>query len=92
MASEETYLTKEGEDALRQELKRLTEMRRPAFAQKLRDAAAQGDLKENADYHDAKEQLGIYRRAPSSKLNRFCARRSWSKTAGAATKSVSVQQ
>ncbi|MDE2855689.1 MAG: transcription elongation factor GreA [Chloroflexota bacterium] len=59
MASEETYLTKEGEDALRQELRQLTQTRRPALAQKLREAAAQGDLKENADYHDAKEQLGF---------------------------------
>jgi len=59
MASEETYLTKEGEDALRQELRQLTQTRRPALARKLREAAAQGDLKENADYHDAKEQLGF---------------------------------
>ena len=59
MAAEETYLTKEGEDELRRELQRLVETRRPALAQKLKDAAAQGDLKENADYHDAKEQLGF---------------------------------
>lgn len=52
-------MTKEGEDALRQELRQLTQTRRPALAQKLREAAAQGDLKENADYHDAKEQLGF---------------------------------
>ena len=59
MASEETYLTKEGEDALRRELRQLTDIRRPALARKLKEAAAQGDLKENADYHDAKEQLGF---------------------------------
>ncbi len=59
MASEETYLTKEGEDQLRKELKLLTETRRPALARKLKEAVAQGDLKENADYHDAKEQLGF---------------------------------
>lgn len=59
MAAEETYLTREGEDELRRELKRLVETRRPALARKLKDAAAQGDLKENADYHDAKEQLGF---------------------------------
>lgn len=52
-------MTKEGEDALRQELRQLTQTRRPALARKLREAAAQGDLKENADYHDAKEQLGF---------------------------------
>ena len=59
MATEETYLTTEGENALRRELKQLKEGRRPALAQKLKEAAAQGDLKENADYHDAKEQLGF---------------------------------
>ncbi len=59
MATEETYLTIEGEDALRRELRQLRETRRPALAQRLKEAAAQGDLKENADYHDAKEQLGF---------------------------------
>ncbi len=59
MATEESYLTREGEDALRLELRQLIETRRPALARKLKDAVAQGDLKENADYHDAKEQLGF---------------------------------
>ncbi len=59
MATEDTYLTKEGEDALRRELKELRDTRRPALAQRLKEAAAQGDLKENADYHDAKEKLGF---------------------------------
>jgi transcription elongation factor GreA len=59
MAIEETYLTIEGEHELRRELKELIETRRPALARKLKDAVAQGDLKENADYHDAKEQLGF---------------------------------
>lgn len=59
MATEETYLTRQGEYELRQELRQLIETRRPALAQKLKEAVAQGDLKENADYHDAKEQLGF---------------------------------
>jgi len=59
MASEQTYLTKEGEEELRKELKQLIEVRRPELAQKLKEAVAQGDLKENADYHDAKEQQGF---------------------------------
>lgn len=56
---EETYLTSEGEAELHSELRELKEQRRPAMAKKLKDAAAQGDLKENADYHDAKERLGF---------------------------------
>ncbi|MDE2821763.1 MAG: transcription elongation factor GreA [Chloroflexota bacterium] len=59
MSTDETYLTKEGESELRKELQELVERRRPALARKLKDAVAQGDLKENADYHDAKEQLGF---------------------------------
>ncbi len=59
MATEPTYLTKEGEDKLRRELKQLVDVRKPDFARKLKAAVAQGDLKENADYHDAKEQLGF---------------------------------
>ena len=54
--SEENYLTPEGAEKLRRELKDLIEVKRPELAAKLKDAIAQGDLSENADYHDAKEQ------------------------------------
>lgn len=54
--SEPTYLTAEGKDELQKELDILRDVRRPELAQKLKEAVAQGDLKENADYHDAKEQ------------------------------------
>jgi len=60
MATEETtYLTKEGEAELQRELRQLIDIRRPALAQKLKEAIAHGDLKENADYHDTKEQQGF---------------------------------
>jgi transcription elongation factor GreA len=54
--SESTYLTPEGAEELKRELDQLLNVRRPALAQKLKEAVAEGDLKENADYHDAKEQ------------------------------------
>ena len=54
--SEVSYLTAEGAEELRRELDNLIKVRRPDLAQKLKEAVAQGDLKENADYHDAKEQ------------------------------------
>jgi transcription elongation factor GreA len=57
--SEERYLTKEGAEDLRRELDELINVRRPALAQRLKDAIAHGDLSENADYHDAKEQQGF---------------------------------
>ena len=54
--SEPVYLTEEGKSELQQELDTLVNVRRPELAVKLKEAVAQGDLKENADYHDAKEQ------------------------------------
>lgn len=54
--TEPTYLTSDGAEDLRRELDELLTVRRPALAQKLKEAVAEGDLKENADYHDAKEQ------------------------------------
>lgn len=53
---EQIYLTAEGAADLRRELDMLLTVRRPELAKKLKEAVAEGDLKENADYHDAKEQ------------------------------------
>ncbi|MBK8025649.1 MAG: transcription elongation factor GreA [Chloroflexi bacterium] len=49
-------MTAEGAEDLRRELDTLINERRPDLARKLKEAVSQGDLKENADYHDAKEQ------------------------------------
>jgi transcription elongation factor GreA len=54
--SDPVYLTPDGRDDLQRELDDLLHVRRPALAKKLKEAVAEGDLKENADYHDAKEQ------------------------------------
>ena len=54
--SDKTYLTAEGAEELKKELHELITVRRPALSAKLTEAVSQGDLKENADYHDAKEQ------------------------------------
>lgn len=53
---EVTYLTAEGAQTLREELDELVNVKRQELAKKLKDAIAMGDLSENADYHDAKEQ------------------------------------
>ena len=50
------YLTREGAAKLRAELDDLVNVKRPELAVKLKDAISMGDLKENADYHDAKER------------------------------------
>ncbi|GAB5489852.1 MAG: transcription elongation factor GreA [Phototrophicaceae bacterium] len=59
MADEVTYLTVEGKEELEQKLKRLQEADRPVLAQKLKEAVAMGDLKENADYHDTREKMSL---------------------------------
>ena len=56
MAADQQYLTREGAAELRAELEELITVRRPALARQLKEAIGQGDLSENADYHDAKEQ------------------------------------
>ena len=59
MAEDITYLTPDGKTELEQELNRLREFERPALAQKLKEAVAMGDLKENADYHDTREKMSL---------------------------------
>lgn len=59
MEDNKSYLTPEGLEAVQRELDDLINIQRPDIAQKLKEAVAQGDLKENADYHDAKERQGF---------------------------------
>ena len=54
-----TILTQKGYDELQRELEDLQTVKRPALAQRLKDAIALGDLSENFDYHDAKRQQGM---------------------------------
>jgi transcription elongation factor GreA len=50
------YITEEGLQALREELEHLTTVKRLELSDRLQKAIAQGDLSENADYHDAKQE------------------------------------
>ena len=45
-----------GEQALREELERLKKVDRPRITQAIAEAREHGDLKENAEYHAAREQ------------------------------------
>jgi transcription elongation factor GreA len=50
------YITEEGLQALREELEHLTTVKRLELSDRLQKAISQGDLSENADYHDAKQE------------------------------------
>ena len=52
-------MTPRGQKALREELKRLREVERPKNVLDIEEARAHGDLKENAEYHAAKERQGF---------------------------------
>jgi len=49
-------MTVQGEKALREELQRLKTVDRPRIIQAIAEAREHGDLKENAEYHAAREQ------------------------------------
>ena len=49
-------MTVSGEAALREELERLKKVERPRITQAISEAREHGDLKENAEYHAAREQ------------------------------------
>jgi len=53
------YLTKEGLKKLKDELHELKYKVRPKISQKVATAREHGDLKENAEYHAAREELSM---------------------------------
>ena len=52
-------ITKAGERDLTEKLRQLKTKDRPEISQAIAEARAHGDLKENAEYHAAKEQQGF---------------------------------
>jgi transcription elongation factor GreA len=52
-------LTTKGAARLREELEELRSVKRPAVIAAIAEARAHGDLKENAEYHAAREQQGF---------------------------------
>ena len=56
MNNKPTYISKDGLEKLRHELEELVSARRPEIAQRIHDAKEHGDLTENAEYEDAKNE------------------------------------
>ena len=52
-------LTAKGAERLKTELKRLKTVERPKIIEAVAEARAHGDLKENAEYHAAREEHGM---------------------------------
>ena len=52
-------LTKKGEISIKERLSNLKFIERPQISQAIAEARAHGDLKENAEYHAAKELQGL---------------------------------
>lgn len=52
-------MTVRGHELLQDEIKRLKSVDRPVVIKAIAEARAHGDLKENAEYHAAKEQQGF---------------------------------
>ncbi len=53
------YMTKEGYDRLRNEIKQLESVERPKISAAIAEARDKGDLSENAEYDAAKEAQGM---------------------------------
>ncbi|KKR30151.1 MAG: Transcription elongation factor [Candidatus Woesebacteria bacterium GW2011_GWA1_39_8] len=55
--NKQIQITQEGLESLKKELNELSDEKRPKAVERLANARSQGDLAENSDYHNAKDEL-----------------------------------
>jgi transcription elongation factor GreA len=70
MASENIFISRKGYQKMLQEVEELRK-RKPLLALEIKDAMEKGDLKENAEYHAAKEELTHVQRRIAELENRL---------------------
>lgn len=58
MQGKPVYVSEDGLKKLKEELEHLKTVEKPKVAARIEAAKDLGDLKENAEYHDAKDQMG----------------------------------
>lgn len=63
-------ISREGYDKLREEIRRLDDEEMPKIARQIAEARAEGDLRENAEYHGQRETQGMVQ----AKINQLRAR------------------
>lgn len=59
MTDTAVYLSKEGFEKFKEELHYLKTVKRPEVAKRIQAAKEHGDLKENAEYHDARDEASF---------------------------------
>jgi transcription elongation factor GreA len=57
--SDRVYVTRKGYEKLKAELEHLEHVEMPKISERVASARAEGDLKENAEYHGARESQGM---------------------------------
>ncbi len=57
--SDRLPMTRKGYDRILKDIRQMEDVEMPVIAQRIADARAEGDLKENAEYHGARETQGM---------------------------------
>jgi len=88
--SDSIPMTRDGYNKLRRELDRMEQEEMPMIVSRIADARAEGDLKENAEYHGARESQGLLQARINELKGKLSRAVIMDATSGPRTKSVSA--